>query len=504
MLTAATPLGGDAPQSIAAVDLGSNSFHLIVAQLHHGDLSVIDRLREPVRLGAGLDRKKRLAPDAQQRALQCLERFGQRLRDLPVGSVRAVGTNALRQARNSAEFLASAEAALGHPVEIIAGREEARLIYLGVAHGLEARDERRLVVDIGGGSTEIITGSGFEAKHRESLHVGCVSLSRLYFTDGRIKKKRILRAELAAKLAIQPVAAMFRHQAWHRAIGCSGTIRAIRDAVQGQGWCKRGITRNALEKLREAVMQCAHIEDLRSFGLGEDRLAVFPGGLAVLCGVFNLLDIARIDVSSQALREGVLYDLVGRIAHTDVRGGSVKSIVKRWAVDEEHAQCVAETASSLFQQTAAVWELEEGDGEIIHWAALLHEIGLLIAHNQYHKHGAYVVANADLSGFSRREQAVLAILVRTHRRKLPAPEFADLPKSAGRRALRLCVLLRLAVLLHRGRELSESLQVTATPSEQALHLRFPPGWLERHPLTKAGLEQEQAYLESAEVSLGFE
>ncbi len=492
-------------ESVAAVDLGSNSFHLIVAQLNHQELSVIDRLRETVRLGAGLDENKQLTPDAQERALACLERFGQRVGKLPFGSVRVVGTNALRQARNSDEFLIKAEAALGHPVEIIGGREEARLIYLGVAHGLAAGDERRLVIDIGGGSTEIIAGTGFETIHRESLHVGCVSLTRSCFADGRIKKKRMRQAELQAELEIQPVVAMFRKESWDRAIGCSGTVRAIRDVVQDQGWCKQGITRSALDKLRSMLAECAHVDELRHLGLSEDRLAIFPGGVAVLWAVFDLLDISRIDVSSQALREGVLYDLVGRIGQTDVRNRAVEAVGTRWAVDNDHAERVAKTAMALLVQVHETWELEDVDHRhILYWAVLLHEIGLLISHSHYHKHGAYVVANTDLSGFSRREQAVLAALVRGHRRKFPLHDFDALHKSVAKPSVKLCVLLRLAVLLHRSRELSEVPTIEMRIDGHELHLRFPKQWLDQHPLTVADLRQEQNYLEPVALKLNFQ
>ncbi len=492
-------------ESVAAVDLGSNSFHLIVAQLNHGELAVIDRLRESVRLGAGLDAEKRISAEAQARALECLERFGQRVGKLPAGSVRVVGTNALRQARNSDEFLSAAETALGHPVEIIAGREEARLIYLGVAHGLEAGDERRLVIDIGGGSTEIIFGVGFDAIHRESLHVGCVSLSRAWFGDGKIKKKRMKQAELTAELDIQPVVATFRGEKWDRAIGCSGTVRAIRDAVQNQGWCKRGITRGALEKLRNAVMACSHVDELRPLGLSEDRLAVFPGGVAVLWAVFDLLDIPRMDVSGQALREGVLYDLVGRIENSDVRTRSVVAVGTRWAVDREHSDRVARTALQLFDQTAQAWNLDSPDNrKLLSWAASLHEIGLLISHSQYQKHGAYVTAQTDLSGFSRREQAVVAALVRGHRRKFPLQEFQALHGSSVKASIRLCVLLRLSVLVHRSRTASEMPAMKLKATDSALRLTFPKRWLDRHPLTVADLQREQEYLAPVGFELSFD
>ncbi len=313
------------------------------------------------------------------------------------------------------------------------------------------------------------------------------------------------QAELQAALEIQPVAAMFRKESWDRAIGCSGTVRAIRDVVQHQGWCKQGITRSALDKLRSMLVECVHVDELRHLGLSEDRLAIFPGGVAVLWAVFDQLDIPRIDVSSQGLREGVLYDLVGRIGHTDVRNRAVKAVGTRWAVDNDHAERVAKTALALLTQVQGAWELQDVDHRhILYWAVLLHEIGLLISHSQYHKHGAYVVANTDLSGFSRREQAVLAALVRGHRRKFPLQEFDALHKSVAKPSMQLCVLLRLAVLLHRSRELSEVPAIEMRIDGHELHLRFPKQWLDQHPLTVADLRQEQNYLAPVAVKLNFQ
>jgi len=492
------------PDIIAAVDLGTNSFHLIVAAIHHGEIVVIDRLRETVRLGAGLDDNKQLVDETQGRALACLERFGQRLRRLPRGSVRAVGTNTLRLARNAREFLALAEEKLGHSIEIIAGREEARLIYLGVAHGLEAGTEKRLVVDIGGGSTEIISGCGFEPTHRESLHVGCVNLSVSRFANGHIKRKLMRAAELDAELAIQPVARMFRRTGWERVIGCSGTIRSIAAVAQGQGWCTHGIDRTALEKLREAMLEAGHIDKLVFPGLAEDRRPILPGGVAVLWAVFDLLEIQRMDVSDQALREGVLYDLIGRIHHSDVRHRTIQSLLTRWGVDIEHAERVRGTADFLLQQVAQAWQLEdETSKETLAWGALLHEVGLSISHNQYHKHGAYVVGNADLSGFSKPEQEIVAVLVRAHRRKMPDAAFSSLPKSARKPARYLCVLLRLAALLHRNRTDTDLSGLELTADGDTLKLKFPEGWLDKRALTVADLEQEVDYLKAAGIALTF-
>lgn len=492
------------PTVFAAVDLGSNSFHLIVAQLTHGQLTVLDRLRETVRLGEGLDENKFLRPEVQQRALACLHRFGQRLRSVSPHGVRVVGTNTLRVAKNSEAFVSAAQGALGHPVEIIAGREEARLIYLGVANALEAGEEKRLVVDIGGGSTEIITGQGFVSSHRESLHVGCVSLATQFLGNGKLKRKKVRSAELAAELSIQPVASMFRRTGWDRAIGCSGTIRAIQTVVLEKGWSDHGITYESLQKLRDVVNDMEDTEQLKNLGVAPERRSIFVSGLAILWAVFESLRIEQMDVSDEALREGVLYDLIGRVQHTDVRDNTVQSLIKRWAVDEDHAERVRATANSYLAQVATDWVLLYEDAEeMLNWAALLHEIGLLISHGQYHKHGAYVIGNADLSGFSRQNQLLLAALVRGHRRKFPVAEFNRLNGENVEPAVRLCVLLRLAVLMHRGRSENLVPEIKLSAKEDALHLEFPAGWLERNPLTLIDLELEARFLRTASIMLTF-
>lgn len=493
------------PDTIAAVDLGSNSFHLIVAKLHHGELAVVDRLRESIRLGAGLDADKMLTEAAQADALACLDRFGQRLRNLPRGSVRAVGTNTLRQARNSRQFLDRAQAVLGHPIEVIAGREEARLIYLGVAHGLEARDEHRLVVDIGGGSTEAIAGRGFEIFQRESLHVGCVGLTRQFFPDGRVRKKRLRAAELEAKLTLQPVSHVFRRAPRDRVIGCSGTVKSIRAICQQQGWCEQGITRSAMERLREYLYGVSNFDELDLRGLTEDRRGIFIGGAIVLWAVFDLLDIEQMDVSDQALREGVLYDLIGRIEHTDVRQRSIESMASRWSVDIEHAQRVEKAAVACYERLATAWDLDHEDHlNMLRWAARTHELGLSISHGQYHKHGAYVAANADLAGFSRNEQQILATLIRGHRRKFPASVFQQLAGDSVEPTTRLCILLRLAVLMQRGREdiMPEDFELDAEGNRVVF--RLPATWVATHPLTWADLEQEKHNLRSANIDLVVE
>jgi exopolyphosphatase/guanosine-5'-triphosphate,3'-diphosphate pyrophosphatase len=494
------------PQTVAAVDLGSNSFHMIVGRLDNGQVQVVDRLREPVRLASGLDEHKRLGAEAEQRALDCLSRFGQRLRDLPRGAVRAVGTNTLRQLHDGGAFLRAASTTLGHPIEVIAGREEARLVYLGVAHGLAAGDEWRLVVDIGGGSTELIIGRRFEPSDRESLHMGCVSISQRHFGDGRITEQAMDEAMLACRLELRPVKAEFRSERWDTAVGSSGTIKAIGEVVRAAGWSDEGITRASLKKLRRALVTAGHVDKLQLTGLTDDRRPVFPGGVAVLSAVFKALDIERMLVSDMALREGLLYELLGHIRHEeDVRDRTVEALLRRYDIDRGHANRVQGTAATLFGQAATTgWTFECSEaGELLGWAARLHEIGLAISHSQFQKHGAYILANADLPGFSQQQQAILAALVRGHRRKLPVDAFEALPEPTRECARRLCVLLRLAVLLHRGRSSAARCGVRLLADGNNLALSFPAGWLEHRPLTRSELAQEAAYLKSGSFSLSF-
>ena len=492
--------------AIAAVDLGSNSFHMIVAKVVDGHFQVIDRLREMVRLGAGLTQEKHLTLEAEERALACLTLFGQRVKSLPPGSVRAVGTNTLRQVRDVRRFLQAAEAALGHPIEIIAGREEARLIYLGVSHSVETGDDQRLVVDIGGGSTELIIGSSFVPRFMESVHMGCVSMSRVYFPDGRISRQAMMRAELAGALEMRPVKYAMRNAGWQLALGCSGTIRAIQAAVQHAGWAEErdGITREALQKLRARLVELGHIDAIELAGVTSERLPVFPGGVAVLSAVFKALNLEKMQVSDMALREGVLYDMLGRVHHEDVRQSTVDTLCRRYEVDTKQAQRIERTSRALFAQVAESWGLAEGEyPDILGWAAQLHELGLTVSHAQYHKHGAYLIANSDMAGFSREEQLVLASLIRAHRRKFPLDTFNNLHKEIFQCAVQLCIILRLAVLLHRSRSPSLKASVTLTADGKRLVLKFPDGWLKSHPLSKMELKQEKKYLKSAGFKLKY-
>ena len=492
---APTPKAG---QPIAAIDLGSNSFHMVVARVVDGHIVVVDRMKEMVQLGAGLDGNRRIRVDAEQRALECLGRFGQRVRDIPQESVRVVGTNTLRVARDAQVFLERCEQALGQPIEIISGIEEARLIYLGVAHGLGPDADRRLVIDIGGGSTELVIGEGFTPLDMESLYMGCVVMMARHFPDGKISSKRFRRAEVTALQELERVQERFRRLGWRTAIGASGTIRAVASVVAG-GAGRQTITRDGLRKLRTAIIDAETVDKLSLPGLSRARVSVFPGGIAILSALFESLGIEEMRVSDSALREGLLNDLLGRFLHRDVRDTTVDALMERYHVDREQARRVEATVLGLLPQVLEAWSLpKQRSEELCSWAARLHEIGLDIAHSHYHRHGAYVLENADMPGFSRQEQSLLAALVRAHRRKFPSSVFRNLP-TKGRLVEHLAVLLRLAVLLHRSR--TEVPRMTLVPGRRSLTVQPPAGWLVAHALTQADLLEEAELLKVADFEL---
>lgn len=493
------------PEIIAAVDLGSNSFHMIVARHTHGQLTIIDRLRETVRLASGLDEHGRLSREVMERALACLERFGQRLRDMNAESVRVVGTNTFRQAKRKGAFLDRAREALGHPIEIIAGIEEARLIYLGVTHSSPSEAGNRLVVDIGGGSTELIIGEGRHTRQLESLRMGCVTMSKQFFDDGEINEKRMKRARLAARIELEPIIERYKATGWEQALGSSGTIRALAEVARACGSTDGSITLATLENAIEQALRAGHVSRLRLPGLDEDRMPVFAGGLAILTEVIHSLDIRSMRAADGALREGLLYDLLGRHTDEDARARTVRAMAARYHVDVLQAERVEATALRLLRDLEQVWAISEPLAEqVLSWAARLHEIGLDISHAHYHKHGAYLLENSDMPGFPREEQMLLAVLVGAHRRKLSLQALEELVPPWHLKAELLIVLLRLAVLLNRGRSKVPLPDIKLAARMRTLELKFPTRWLDDHPLTRADLEQETDLLKAVGFKLKFE
>jgi exopolyphosphatase/guanosine-5'-triphosphate,3'-diphosphate pyrophosphatase len=483
---------------IAAIDLGSNSFRLQVGRVVGNQIYPLDSLKESVRLAAGLTAEKFLDGPSQLRALEALARFGERLRGFDADAVRAVATNTLRVAKNAPEFLPQAEAALGFPIEVIAGREEARLIYLGVAHSLANPGTQQLVVDIGGGSTEFIIGRHFRPLHLESLYMGCVTLSLRYFPGGRVDKRAMKEAELVARKELQTIVTAYQATGWEEAVGSSGTAKAIVDLLELNGLSAGGITSDGLEALRDLMIRAGEIGRLSLAGLRADRIPVLPGGVAIMSAVFKEFGLERMVFSEGALRLGVLYDLLGRYHHDDLREATVGQFMHRYEVDRRQAARVGRTAHALLTQ---LWPgatvPDHPDGQCLGWASRLHEIGISVAHSSYHKHSAYILANADMPGFSRRDQALLARLVLAHRGKLERVQ----PLSPDAPEWQLIFCLRLAALLHRARDDAPLPELHARHTAKGFELAIDREWLAEAPLTAATLDEEVG--QWASVGIGF-
>lgn len=480
---------------LAAVDLGSNSFRLQIARVEGDQLYMLDSLREPVRLAAGLTADKYLDAAAQQRALATLGRFAERLRDLPRAAVRVVGTNSFRVAKNARDFILQAEHTLGFPIEVIAGREEARLIYLGVAHGLPQSKDNLLVIDIGGGSTEFIIGNGLSPIKLESLYMGCVSFSSRFFPDGKISKQNLKQAELAARLELQTIIADYKGQ-WHQALGSSGTVKSIAEILELNGYSEGGITRDGLEKLRAHLIKVGDIQLLGLQGLRPDRMPALAGGFAILYAVFCELGITYMSPALGALREGVLYDLWGRFHNNDMREISVRQFMQRYHVDAKQAMRVTKLAQ-LFAKQFLGSEATDTALQILNWVSNLHEIGISVAHSGYHKHTAYILANADMPGFSRKEQARLSLLALAHR--------GNLEKLQGQlKNTEDCVLamsLRLAVLFYRNRGDILLPELQGYFSGTKFHMTINANWLSRNLLTETALQEEVRQWKTLGISM---
>ncbi|MGY6553848.1 MAG: Ppx/GppA phosphatase family protein [Wenzhouxiangella sp.] len=484
-------------QIFAAVDLGSNSFHMVVAREEHGELRLIDRIKEMVRLAGGLDDKGQLDAATREAALNCLARFGQRLKDIPESNIRAVGTQTFRKLRNPATFLVIAETALGCPIDIVSGREEARLVYIGVRRNMPADVDRRLVIDIGGGSTEVVAGDTLEPVLAESIPFGCVASTRLAFPDGRIDLERWRAARRQVLAELQQFSAAFRQYGWDQAVGSSGTIRAVQSMLSALYPNEpAGITRALLRELRGRFVSLGHIDQLRFPGLSERRQPVIAGGLVILEAVMKALRIERLQVSDFALREGLLHDLLGRLGEDDPRDQTVGGMARRYECDPVQAERVANWLNAAFDQVAQDWQLGEIHRELLLWAARLHEIGLAIAHERWHQHGGYILENADMPGFTRQEQALLALLVALQRDRPDTERIRALPPRLHRPARQMLSLFRLAVTLFRARSDSDFADFGVVVKDvKSLRLDLPAGWLESHPLTSHDLCLEVEHLQ---------
>lgn len=485
---------------LAAIDLGSNSFHLIVARLEHGELRPVNTLAEKVQLGAGLvDRK--LDKAAIERGLECLRRFAQLLSAVEPSKVRVVGTNALRQAKNRRDFTEPAAEILRVPVDVVYGREEARLVYLGVAHTLADDEHSRLVVDIGGGSTEFIIGQRFEPVRLESLQMGCVSYGADFFPDGVINKSNFNQAYEQARLEVSHIQKKFRAGNWAEAVGSSGTLQAIETLIRLHGWRDEGIDRKSLEKLRKRLLKFDNVANIDLEGLSAQRRGVIVAGVAITQALFDGLDIELMRTSKGALREGVIYDLLGRLSHEDVRERSINAMVSRYGADEINSRIVGERVTLLAEAVEHAWALSTQDIELLKWAGRCHEIGVVIAQKHYNRHSAYLLQNSDLPGFSQGEQEILATLVRGHRGKVSPGLFDMMSESERPRIARMMALLRLAVILKHVELLEALPDFSVAAKGDSLRLHLSKAWLKSHPLTTWELQQAGPGLRKLGVTL---
>jgi exopolyphosphatase / guanosine-5'-triphosphate,3'-diphosphate pyrophosphatase len=479
------PLDPRPPTTLAVIDMGSNSFRLELGRVEGDQIFRLDTWRETLRIGAAIDRKGKLSAAAQRAAIACLARFGERLRGFERRHVRAVATNAFRTASNAAQFLPKAEAALGFPIDVISGHEEARLIYLGVAHVLPSSPNARLVIDIGGGSTEFIIGRGLEPERLDSLKLGCVTWSQRYFADGTLRADRFDAAEMHARADIEAIALEFGREHWQEAYASSGTALALAEILEQNGLSSGGITREGLARLRKRMIGAGHVDRLRLQGLKPQRAPVLAGGFAIMSASLTELDVERVNPVGGALRLGVLYDLLGRSVARDVRVATVERLMQRYHVDAPHASRVADLAVRLYEQ--AVAHPSNESKQTLRWAALLHEIGYTVSHTGFHKHGAYILQNADMPGFAAQEQRMLAWLVLGCRGSLGKIE-ALLPDADVRAQV---LAMRLAVLFHHARR---ALDVPRVTLDVGKSIRFGVArrWLAAHPLTRYLLDKERA------------
>ncbi len=486
----------------AALDLGSNSFHLIIARVDHGELIAVERLKEKVQLGRGsADGVMHVA--AVQRGLDCIARFAQRLRCVPLDRVAVVGTAALRNARNRDAFLVPASQLLQHPIRMLSGEEEAELIFLGVSHALAANRDIRLVVDIGGGSTEFCVGGSFAPKCSASVNVGCVTLTDRWLTDAASLAKGYVDARRDACELLRPIAATWKAHARNAiAIGTSGTVESVQSVLAANGFDSGSITRDGIAELERAIIDRDWVSSLTVLGLEPERVDIFPAGLAALSATLDMLDIARIEFVDASLQHGLLYDMAARRTLENVQARTVEGWQRRFAVDRDQALRVRRKAFDLLDDVSAQWDLSHASQRaLLGWAAELHEIGLMVSARQPDRHGAYLVENGDLPGFTVEERRSIALLIRSHRGGFPLFSFASFAAPTAQRLKRMAILLRLAVIFERTRTDADSPDVTIEANAETIDVRVARDWLDEHALTRADLETERERLAAAAMTL---
>ncbi|WP_028024586.1 exopolyphosphatase [Enterovibrio calviensis] len=492
------------PREIAAIDLGSNSFHMVVARVVGQGLQIVSRHKQRVRLASGLDDQHNIDNAAINRGIECLGMFAERLQGFSEENVRIAATFTLREAKNSHVFLQRAKHVFPYPIEIIPGVEEARLIYLGVSH-TQPGEGQKLVVDIGGGSTELVIGKGFTPSLVNSKHMGCVSFNEQFFNKGQLSAKRFASAQLAAELKLESIARRYIRRGWDEAVGASGTIKSIREVLVASGHEDGIITRKRLDGLIEQVLAFKTCEELTLPGLTPDRQPVFAAGLAILSGIFHALKIQKMVFSDGALREGLLYEMEERFQHSDIRSRTAADLAERYHIDKNHADNVQQAAERFYLQAEPQLSTKKVELAILlSWAALLHEVGLSISHSGFHKHSAYILQNTNLPGFNQEQQTVLATLTRFHRKALKLGEMPEFTLFKLKHIFPLIRALRLACVLNVQRSGEELPNVELVANDDHWTLRFPENWLQQNRLLAADLATEQTYWQSAGWTLTIE
>lgn len=490
---------------LAAVDLGSNSFRLEIGRIEHGQIQRVDYLKEAVRQGGDLDAERNLSQDAIDRGIKCLARFGERLKGFPPIQVRAVATQTLREAKNRDVFVKLAQKALGYPIEVISGVEEARLIYQGVSRLLPQSYERRLVIDIGGRSTEFILGQQFDAMTTDSLRVGSVAWSLKYFADGQLSEVNFNRAEIAAESVLDMIADTYHANHWDVAYGASGTVGAVADVLASAGFAPDCIERAGLAWLKNTLIKAKSNEKLNLPGLKEDRKAVIGGGLAVLTAVFDTLKLEKLMVARGALRHGLLYDMLAEDSEAqDLRSASIKRLGLRFGINMQYAQHVSNVALFFFDAMLGASKTSEAEAyemqkqrQLLHWAAMSHEIGCAISHSESHKHGAYILENTELMGFAQSELRTISLLVLGHQGKLRKLEV-DFENVLFMTSL---IALRLAVIFCHSRHMPDLKNIQVKRSDKQILIQTPKTWENEFPQTRYLLEEEYLALQKIDWML---
>ncbi|TYG34796.1 exopolyphosphatase [Lonepinella koalarum] len=509
LITKATTLSqGDKYQvrEIAAIDLGSNSFHMIVARIVNGSIQILSRLKQKVQLAKGLDQNGVLDQDAITRGVNCLALFAERLQGFQAENVNVVGTYTLRSAVNKAEFLRQAKAVFPYPIDIISGQREAKMIYAGVSH-TQPESGRKLVIDIGGGSTEMIIGEDFDPILAESRNMGCVSFAKQFFPNGKISRENFQQARLTALSRIADLAASYRQLGWQYVLGSSGTIKTVHQVITATLDSDGIITAGRLDFLIERTLKATHFDNLKLAGLNEERADVFVPGLAILSAVFDTYQIEQMRYSDGALREGVMYSLDKNFQVKNIRQRTAEALAEQFNIDRIQAERVSKTAVQLAQQFIA-WQANEFATEmqeILLWAALLHEVGIVINHKNMQKHSAYILSNMELPGFDKEQQRLLSTLVRLQINGFHLDDIAQFSRYTPQDILALVRLLRLAILLNRSRQATEQTDKIALKTHRTLwQLYFENGYLERNPLVQQDLKLEQRYLIEIGLDLAIE